>query len=324
MSTKAPTAWQRAAQHQRPIRQHEAASVPRTLTPDALVEHLDRLYRAAWALCGSREDAEDLVQETCAKMLKKPRLLRSEDDFGYLCGRFAHLLQHPHYSQPTPHRDDQPLEDIEDPTQIPIPNPKSARQPGGLRRDRRAARTVPARACRRGCPRPHLPAAARSPAAPTTPSSAAGFTGARIRRARADRPRPLTCWRCVLRAGHHSTLHFQCDVGDDLRRLPVRAGPGLADNASIRRRRSDLVPSASQTTRSPRPRPPAEPPAAILTLTCGLGAPIPRLPCAGGLVRLRYEAEPEIAVRSRGVRCSSVARHGSFCLVIIPRPPCGA
>ncbi|HEY3943760.1 MAG TPA: RNA polymerase sigma factor [Solirubrobacteraceae bacterium] len=48
------------------------------------MEHLDRLYRAAWALCGSREDAEDLVQETCAKVLKKPRLLRSEDDFGYL------------------------------------------------------------------------------------------------------------------------------------------------------------------------------------------------------------------------------------------------
>jgi RNA polymerase sigma-70 factor (ECF subfamily) len=84
LSTKAPTARQRAAQRQRPIRRHEAASVPRTLTPEALVEHLDRLYRAAWALCGSREDAEDLVQETCAKVLKKPRLLRSEDDFGYL------------------------------------------------------------------------------------------------------------------------------------------------------------------------------------------------------------------------------------------------
>ena len=30
-------------------------------------ELLDRLYRAAWALCGSPHDAEDLVQETFAK-----------------------------------------------------------------------------------------------------------------------------------------------------------------------------------------------------------------------------------------------------------------
>jgi hypothetical protein len=36
----------------------------RTLDPQALSQHVDRLYRAAWALCGSREDAEDLVQET--------------------------------------------------------------------------------------------------------------------------------------------------------------------------------------------------------------------------------------------------------------------
>jgi len=48
-------------------------------------DHLDRLYRAAWALCGSREDAEDLVQETYVRVLAKPRLLRrSEDDLGYL------------------------------------------------------------------------------------------------------------------------------------------------------------------------------------------------------------------------------------------------
>jgi hypothetical protein len=45
---------------------------------------MDRLYRAAWALCGSREEAEDLVQETYARVLAKPRWLRSEDDLGYL------------------------------------------------------------------------------------------------------------------------------------------------------------------------------------------------------------------------------------------------
>ena len=56
----------------------------RELQPQALGDHIDRLYRAAWALCGSREDAEDLVQETFAVVLRKPRLLRSEDDIGYL------------------------------------------------------------------------------------------------------------------------------------------------------------------------------------------------------------------------------------------------
>jgi RNA polymerase sigma-70 factor (ECF subfamily) len=56
----------------------------RTLDPTRLGDHLDRLYRAAWALCGSREDAEDLVQETYARLLARPRLLRSDDDLGYL------------------------------------------------------------------------------------------------------------------------------------------------------------------------------------------------------------------------------------------------
>ena len=56
----------------------------RTLDPARLGDHLDRLYRAAWALCGSREDAEDLVQETYARLLARPRLLRNEDDLGYL------------------------------------------------------------------------------------------------------------------------------------------------------------------------------------------------------------------------------------------------
>jgi RNA polymerase sigma-70 factor (ECF subfamily) len=56
----------------------------RQLDPDALGDHIDRLYRAAWGLCGSREEAEDLVQETYAQVLRKPRILRSEDDIGYL------------------------------------------------------------------------------------------------------------------------------------------------------------------------------------------------------------------------------------------------
>jgi RNA polymerase sigma-70 factor (ECF subfamily) len=59
-------------------------AVPRTLDPETLGDHLDRLFRAAWALCGSREDAEDLVQETYERVLRRPRLVRREDDLAYL------------------------------------------------------------------------------------------------------------------------------------------------------------------------------------------------------------------------------------------------
>ena len=54
------------------------------LDPGTLGDHFDRLYRAAWALCGSREDAEDLVQDTYARVLARPRLVRGDDDIGYL------------------------------------------------------------------------------------------------------------------------------------------------------------------------------------------------------------------------------------------------
>lgn len=54
------------------------------LDPQALVTHLDRLYRVAWALCGSREEAEDLVQETAARVLAKPRKLHGQDELAYL------------------------------------------------------------------------------------------------------------------------------------------------------------------------------------------------------------------------------------------------
>jgi len=56
----------------------------RQLDPDSLGDHVDRLYRAAWGLCGSRTEAEDLVQETFARVLRKPRFIRSDDDLGYL------------------------------------------------------------------------------------------------------------------------------------------------------------------------------------------------------------------------------------------------
>jgi len=54
------------------------------LSPDRLSDHIDRLYRAAWALCGSRQDAEDLVQDTFVNVLKRPRFLRDGNEIGYL------------------------------------------------------------------------------------------------------------------------------------------------------------------------------------------------------------------------------------------------
>jgi RNA polymerase sigma-70 factor (ECF subfamily) len=67
----------------------------RQLDPGALGDHIDRLYRAAWSLCGSREEAEDLVQETFERVLRKPRFLRSEDDLGYL----LRVLRNTYFSQ---------------------------------------------------------------------------------------------------------------------------------------------------------------------------------------------------------------------------------
>jgi len=68
---------------------------PRRLDPGSLGDHIDRLYRAARALCGSREDAEDLVQETYTRVLQKPRWVRSDDDLGYL----LRVLRNTHYSR---------------------------------------------------------------------------------------------------------------------------------------------------------------------------------------------------------------------------------
>ena len=64
----------------------------RRLDPDRAVQHLPRLYRAARAWTRSREEAEDLVQETYARVLSKPRLLRGEDEVGYLLRALRNTL----------------------------------------------------------------------------------------------------------------------------------------------------------------------------------------------------------------------------------------
>ena len=73
----------------------QASSALRELDPDRLGDHFDRLFRAAWALAGSREDAEDLVQETYARVLRKRRWLRGDDDLGYL----LRVLRNTHFSR---------------------------------------------------------------------------------------------------------------------------------------------------------------------------------------------------------------------------------
>lgn len=59
-------------------------SAQRRLDPESLGTHLERLYRAAYGLCGSRQDAEDLVQDTYERVLRRPRFLRRDDDLAYL------------------------------------------------------------------------------------------------------------------------------------------------------------------------------------------------------------------------------------------------
>ena len=67
-----------------PMLRADRMTSDRQLDPGVLGDHIDRLYRVAWGLCGSREDAEDLVQETFLQVLRRPRFMRSDEDLGYL------------------------------------------------------------------------------------------------------------------------------------------------------------------------------------------------------------------------------------------------
>ncbi len=87
--------------------------MPRRLDPNSIGDHLDRLYRAAWALTGSREEAEDLVQETCVRVLAKPRLLRNDDDLGYLLQVLRNTFVSVHRAGMRRPRGDAPPEGVE-------------------------------------------------------------------------------------------------------------------------------------------------------------------------------------------------------------------
>jgi RNA polymerase sigma-70 factor, ECF subfamily len=62
---------------------------PRLLDPERLPDHIDAMYRAARAMCGSRHDAEDLVQETLEMVLRRPRWIRT-NELGYLLRALRH------------------------------------------------------------------------------------------------------------------------------------------------------------------------------------------------------------------------------------------
>src|SRR3954452_15427685 len=68
--------------------------LPQTLDPERLSDHADRLMRIARRLTGSREGAEDLVQDTFERVLRKPRSLAG-DEIAYLVGalRNTHIAR---------------------------------------------------------------------------------------------------------------------------------------------------------------------------------------------------------------------------------------
>jgi RNA polymerase sigma-70 factor, ECF subfamily len=78
---------------------------------DQLVRpHLDRLYRLAYRFTGAREDAEDLVQELCARMLPRLEELRRLDRPGPWLARALHNL----YVDQARHRGRSPVDSVEE------------------------------------------------------------------------------------------------------------------------------------------------------------------------------------------------------------------
>jgi RNA polymerase sigma-70 factor, ECF subfamily len=57
-----------------------------------LGDHLDRLYRAAFAYVGTQHDAEDLVQETYTRVLSRPRRMTPGRELGYMLTALRHTF----------------------------------------------------------------------------------------------------------------------------------------------------------------------------------------------------------------------------------------
>src|SRR4051812_25571592 len=73
------------------------------LNPHAAAAHLPRLNRLAYALCGSRQLAEDITQETYLRILARPRRLRTGSEYPYLARTLRNVLHdHRRSERPAP------------------------------------------------------------------------------------------------------------------------------------------------------------------------------------------------------------------------------
>jgi RNA polymerase sigma-70 factor, ECF subfamily len=64
--------------------QSENDPIDRRLDIERLPQHRERLFRAAVMMTGSRDEADDLVQETYVRVMRRPRFVRREEDVPYL------------------------------------------------------------------------------------------------------------------------------------------------------------------------------------------------------------------------------------------------
>src|SRR3954463_2219840 len=107
--------------------------MPRRLDPQQAIGHLDRLYAAARALCGDPHLAEDLVQDTYAAVLSRPRWLSGSDELGYLLralrNRWRDELRSPPPRAPPPpppRPQPAPLEEVGESMAAATPSPELA------------------------------------------------------------------------------------------------------------------------------------------------------------------------------------------------------
>lgn len=92
----------------------EPAAFDRLLRP-----HLDRLYRLAFRFTGSRADAEDLVQELCARLLPQLEVLQRLERPGPWLARALHNL----FVDQLRHRERSPVDVVEEPPEVADPEP---------------------------------------------------------------------------------------------------------------------------------------------------------------------------------------------------------
>jgi RNA polymerase sigma-70 factor (ECF subfamily) len=96
--------------------------------------HLDRLYRLAFRFTGARDDAEDLVQELCTRLLPRLDDLQRLERPGPWLARALHNL----YVDQVRHRARSPVETVDEPPDVAAPGP-DIEQLAGLTAERIAA-----------------------------------------------------------------------------------------------------------------------------------------------------------------------------------------